>query len=270
MKPDIGHLKLFGSRVCVKQSGKRRSKLDHHDFKGIFLGYTATDQNIIYLDLDSGIVKRSHHAQFDEAWYLQDTQPPTAQLLYDLGVTLPLGLVNDAMAESDVSLEENIATISVPWPPVTTSPLKEKGLYVPVECTQIPLPLQHTPMVTTGPRQVGAKAAFAHAPISPARRARVPRARDIMLDFDISRTGMSMIYMSPDPYFDAFEEILQLKLANLQKNATAGLTLYESNGRVHLAGMAPGTPAAKIPDWRTHVKGAWLIKMGIYNGRGTP
>ena len=28
MKPDIGHLKLFGSRVCVKQSGKCRRKID--------------------------------------------------------------------------------------------------------------------------------------------------------------------------------------------------------------------------------------------------
>jgi hypothetical protein len=94
-----------------------------------------------------------------------------------------------------------------------------------VECTRIPLPLQHTPMVTTGLRQVGAKAAFAQAPISPARRARMPRARDKMLDFDISRTDMSMIYMSPDPYFDAFEEVLHLKHANLQKHATAGFSM---------------------------------------------
>jgi hypothetical protein len=36
-------------------------KLDRHNFKGIFLGYTAMDQNIIYLDLDSGVVKLSHH-----------------------------------------------------------------------------------------------------------------------------------------------------------------------------------------------------------------
>ena len=41
----------------------------------------------MYLDLDSGIVKQSHHAQLDEAWYLQDSRPPAAQLLYDLGVT---------------------------------------------------------------------------------------------------------------------------------------------------------------------------------------
>jgi len=27
-KPDIGHIKVFGSRVCVKRSGSRRSKLD--------------------------------------------------------------------------------------------------------------------------------------------------------------------------------------------------------------------------------------------------
>jgi hypothetical protein len=86
MKPNLGHLKLFGLRVCVKQTGSRQGNLDKHNFKGIFLGYTATNQNIVYLDLDSGLVKQSHHAQFDKAWYLQDARPPASQLLYDLGV----------------------------------------------------------------------------------------------------------------------------------------------------------------------------------------
>ena len=72
-KPDITHFKTFGSRVCVKRTGSRRCKLDRHDFTGIFLGYTAMDQNIIYLDLDSDVVKSCHHAVFDEAWYLQPT-----------------------------------------------------------------------------------------------------------------------------------------------------------------------------------------------------
>ncbi len=80
-KPDVTRLKMFGSHVCIKQTGSRRSKLDHHDFTGIFLGYTATDQNIFYLDTSSSVVKSCHHALFDEAWYLQPSCPPVAQLL---------------------------------------------------------------------------------------------------------------------------------------------------------------------------------------------
>jgi hypothetical protein len=91
VKPNLRYLKLFGSRVCVKRTGDRRSKLDKHDFSGLFLGYTSTDQNIRYLDLNSGITKTCHHATFDEAWYLQDDRPPAAQLLYSLASnrTLP-------------------------------------------------------------------------------------------------------------------------------------------------------------------------------------
>jgi hypothetical protein len=70
-KPDVVHLKTFGSWVCVTRTGTRRCKLDQHDLSEIFLGYTTTDQNICYLDLNSGIVKTCHHAIFDEAWYLQ-------------------------------------------------------------------------------------------------------------------------------------------------------------------------------------------------------
>jgi hypothetical protein len=69
-KPNVTHLKTFGSRVCVKRTGSRCSKLDHHDFTGIFLGYTATDQNIFYLDTSSSVVKSCHYAVFDKACYL--------------------------------------------------------------------------------------------------------------------------------------------------------------------------------------------------------
>ncbi len=69
-KPDLAGLKMFGSQVCVKRTVHWHSKLDRHDFTGIFIGYLASDHNITYIDLDSGLVKSSHHAQFDEAWYL--------------------------------------------------------------------------------------------------------------------------------------------------------------------------------------------------------
>jgi hypothetical protein len=88
-KPDLQNLRVFGSRVCVKRTGKRRSKLDKHAFTGIFIGYTATDANIRYIDVNTRIVKRSHHAIFDEAWYLQSSRPPFAQMLYDIGLEEP-------------------------------------------------------------------------------------------------------------------------------------------------------------------------------------
>jgi hypothetical protein len=62
---------MFGSQVCVKRKGVRRSKLDCQNFTGIFLGYMAFDQNIWCLDLESEIVKEIHHATFDEMWYMQ-------------------------------------------------------------------------------------------------------------------------------------------------------------------------------------------------------
>ena len=72
VKPNLRYLKLLGKCVCMKRTGDQRSKLDKHDFTGLFLGYTSTNQNIQYIDLDSSTTKTCHHATFDKAWYLQD------------------------------------------------------------------------------------------------------------------------------------------------------------------------------------------------------
>ena len=87
IQPDLKRLKLFGSRVCIRRTGHRRAKLDRHDFRGIFIGYSASNHNIRYINLDSGVTKVSHHAIFDEAWYTSTTKRPSAaQFLYDLGL----------------------------------------------------------------------------------------------------------------------------------------------------------------------------------------
>ena len=57
-----------------------------------------------------------------------------------------------------------------------------------------------------------------------------------------------MIYMSPNPYFDSFEQQIDLRKFDLAEHPTAGLSLYDSDGRIYLAFMSPGTTAAKIPD----------------------
>jgi hypothetical protein len=132
-KPDIKYLKMFGSCVCVKQSGDRRSKLDCHDFTGIFLGYTASDHNIRYLDMESGLVKSSHHAVFDEAWCMHPKRPPAAQLLYDLGFEAEDCMVSEV--GPDVSLTHAMYPISLP---MMDSKSKWEVL---VRSLQLPLPL---------------------------------------------------------------------------------------------------------------------------------
>ena len=51
---------------------------------------------------------------------------------------------------------------------------------------------------------------------------------------------MAMIYVSPDPYHEAFEQTVT------------------SNG---LPSISPSTPTACIHDWRAWICGAWLIRV---------
>jgi hypothetical protein len=131
IKPDLSALKIFGSCVCIKRLGKQRSKLDRHNFKGVFLGYTATDQNIVYLDLDSRDVKTSHYAQFDEAWYLQPTRPPAPQLLYDLKVRpLEETILTTLDVQLDFCAVGTVEKVMVPWPPLLSC-MPDKGNWHP-------------------------------------------------------------------------------------------------------------------------------------------
>jgi len=72
---------------------------------------------------------------------------------------------------------------------------------------------------------------------------------------------MALVYMSPDPYHEAFEETIDLRCFDLSQHRAVGLCLAHSNGCLFLGSMTPGTPAAKIPRWHSRLKGAWLIKI---------
>ncbi len=73
---------------------------------------------------------------------------------------------------------------------------------------------------------------------------------------------MAMVYMSPDPYHEAFEQTLDLQKFNISHYPTAGLSLFESDGWVHQGTISLSTPAAKLHEWRSRIRGAWLIKIG--------
>jgi hypothetical protein len=75
-KPSAKNLRVFGCPVIVKHPGKRPTKLDLHTSAGRFLGYTATDKNIYYIDNTTRRIKIATHCTFDVAGM---TLPPLKQ-----------------------------------------------------------------------------------------------------------------------------------------------------------------------------------------------
>jgi hypothetical protein len=215
-------------------------------------------------------VKCSHHAQFDKAWYLQATHPPASQFLYNLGVEPGGSLYSETgilvpLADLDFCLPGTTEKVHVPWPSLAAlSPLKGSWRVLD-RCTILPLPLRHMATEPEFWNTIMAKAARAQLSPGQPRQPRRPRVVDIMTEYDFGRNDMAMVYMSPDPYFDAFQQPLNLRKFDYTKHPTAGLSLYDKSGRLYLATMSPSTPVAKIPDWRTQVQGAWLIKIGTSN-----
>ncbi len=198
-------------------------------------------------------MKCSHHAQFDKAWYLQPTRPPAAQLLYDLGFEAD----DDShitVGTTDSADDNHIRLLPAPWPPLPPHKWSELTWCVPPLSCITPLPLWETEL----PQPIAAAAARVRTLPNATSRT----ASDMVSDYNITRNDMDMIFMSPDPYFEAFEEVINMACFDQNKHRTAGLCLAHVNGRLHLGGMAPSTPAAKIPRWHSRIKGAWLIKIG--------
>jgi hypothetical protein len=86
-------------------------------------------------------------------------------------------------------------------------------------------------------------------------------AAEVVKEYLIGAKDMAMIYISPDAFYGAFEEELDLRKFDLSRHSTAGLNFFEKNQRLYLASMAPSTPGARIPRWRTRIRGAWLIAI---------
>jgi hypothetical protein len=162
-------------------------------------------------------------------------------------------------AEADFCLLGTIKPVQIPWPPLMTAQVNMAPWNVPNKCTILSLPLRHMGMSSGPTHTILAQAACTRLPPHPTQQSRV---FDIMTGYDIGRDNMSMIYMSPDPYFDSFEQPLDLRKCDIMKHPTRGLNLCKLNGQVYITSIEPGSPAAKMPNWRTRVHGAWLIKLG--------
>ena len=236
--------------MYVKRTGKQQAKLDKHDFVEIFLGYPATTKNIRYLDLLSGMIKNCGHATFDEAWYSESARPPAAQLIYDLGLVVDSDLINDA-PPSPLKL--------APPPPIPTRCPPPK--LTPLAARHLPLPLR----LTEAPPSIAARAARmtreqrwaqVQDPYKNTVLAGVNPDGSALDRYDITKRDITQVFFSPDPYHNAVEETIDLRRYVTFNKHAGGMVFRDINGRLILADILKSSPAARIPCWRTRMRGA--------------
>jgi hypothetical protein len=232
VKPNPKYLKLFGSRVCVECSGNRPSKLDKNNFSGIFLGYTSTYQNIRYLDINSGIIKTSHHDTFDEAWYLQDSHPPAAQLLHTLGLEDETTSTTCPPPHPvDIAEYPSILPTTAQFPPTVSACM-----------THLPLCLSPEPPQTLPTVNTAKRTKFIDQLCnSPRNDANISQL------YGIDSNNVAQVFMSPSPYNKALEEELNLRHYAFTQHQAADMSLIQQINQPILASMVPSTPGAKVP-----------------------
>jgi len=84
-KPNMKHLKVFGSPITTMKSGRRPVKLDTHCYHGRFLRYAKSMKNVVYIDTKTKKIKTTASAIFDEAHFSQQSKSRGAQRIYTIG-----------------------------------------------------------------------------------------------------------------------------------------------------------------------------------------
>ncbi len=217
--------------MYIKCSGDRRAKLHKHNFtKNIPWAYN-TDQNI-NLDINSGNIKTSHQTTFEEAWYLQDSCPPAAQLLYTLGL-------EDKTTSTTCPPPRPVKVAVYPSLPSNTMhyPSTVSACMTHLPLCLSPEPAQNPPSVHTTKRS-----RFID------QLSNTPRDdTNTSWFYGVSSTYVAQAYMSPSLYNNAFKEELNLWRFDFTKHRAAGMPLVQQGNRLILASMVTLTPRANIP-----------------------
>ena len=170
------------------------------------------------------------------------------QLLYNLGLE----------DDTPPSITSPITHTPAPWPPMVPLTHPDNMWHTPPQPRSLPLPLHATDSNTCTAAVANITTTLRQKPTTTTNK---QTAADLTMHYLIGTQDMETIYMSPDPYCNAFEEELTLHKFNPSQHKTTGLCFIEENNRILLAHMSPSSPGSKIPQWQTNLCGAWLISI---------
>ena len=88
-KPNLRHLRIFGSRVFAYKPNKRKAKFDFNNEPARFLHFGGKDSNLVVRDEATGAIKIVRHATLDECHFTTPSaeKPPMAKALIAAGYT---------------------------------------------------------------------------------------------------------------------------------------------------------------------------------------
>ena len=146
-KPDLRHLRVFGSRVVAQTPRSKTGKLDHNNItQGIFVGFTGTEKNVYFIDDKTKKMKIGSWIDFDEAHYSVPANfaPIAAQALQRVGYHA----VEDDGATpfiTQVIIHQQSRNAKVP------SQSKDKQFYhLPLDIDSLIVPPRATKLIQTG------------------------------------------------------------------------------------------------------------------------
>lgn len=113
-RPNVSHLRVFGSLLCIQTPGAKDGKLDTFCVhEGMFVGFAASSRNVRYVDRVISQTKTAKHFTVDEAHFSSvDIKPPNA---------------SDLLSGSKTPPKDFVKAKLLPFPsaprPLTTSPI---------------------------------------------------------------------------------------------------------------------------------------------------
>jgi hypothetical protein len=164
-----------------------------------------------------------------------------AQLLYDMGMEINTEEITPATKPHTPQIA------SYPPMPSNTSPMHQ--FKKPIN-TPIPLRLTEAPTHN----EIRARAAKMECPT---------KGFGIIEEMQLDKEEVfAQIYLSPSPYFEAFEEEIDIRQwSSTNDHRTAGLSIIKNQDRLILASILRSTPAARIDKWRSRCHGAWIMEV---------
>ncbi len=191
------------------------------------------------MDIDSGWVKTSHHAFFDKAWYMQQSRPPTAQLLFDCGI-VALEDLTPPPSRADPPPVVYPTTNYAGGPPLTDL---QWAIHTPLPLCLSKTLLSRIAMGSNG----GIPTTDPHAGTFLASHGANGEA---VLDYRITARNMAQVYISPHAYNDGVPIELDLRHSCYHDHPTCGFKFTMENYRLILQHFEKSRLASRIPCWR--------------------